>query len=54
MADVHLPMSDGKKLILPQYTHPKKRPTNVAPSSKLPFPNPPLPKVTAEDLSHMA
>ena len=52
MVDVHLPTTDGKKLILSRYTHPEKDQQLLLHQLKLTLPNQPPPKVTADDLSH--
>ncbi len=54
MVDVHLPTTDGKKLILTRYTHPEKDQQLLLHQLKLTLPSQPPPKVTADDLSHPA
>jgi hypothetical protein len=52
MVDVHLPTTDGKKLILTRYTHPEKDQQLLLHQLKLTLPSQPPPKVIADDLSH--
>jgi hypothetical protein len=54
MVDVHLPTTDGKKLILSRYTHPEKDQQMLLHQLKLKLPSQPPPKVTAEDFSRSA
>jgi transposase len=54
MVDVHMPTTDGKKLILSRYTHPEKDQQMLLHQLKLKLPSQPPPKVTTEDFSRSA
>jgi hypothetical protein len=54
MVDVHLPTTDGRKLILSRYTHPERDQQLLLHQLKLTLPAQPPPKVMAADLDFSA
>jgi len=48
MVDVHLPTSDGRRVILPRYTHPEKELQVLLDQLKLELPEQPPPRITPE------
>ncbi|HEV2328814.1 MAG TPA: IS1634 family transposase, partial [Verrucomicrobiae bacterium] len=48
MVDVHLPTSDGRRVILPRYTHPEKELQVLLNQLKLELPEQPPPRITPE------